>query len=272
MSTASVRDLDLLVSDLFPGSLKSRALGLLGWGFAFALHAGVLGVALQHHAQSEKQRPPMDVELLAPPPPAPPEPVPAAAAPEPEAKAVVRAAPRVAAAPPPAPAQAGALHTAKDDGPSPSADDPLDFTHDQSVTGFGAGVVAIGGTATFAPKGAAPAPVQAAKPSAAAASGNGEALTAAADLGRKPVLGEADPCRGYFPRDALDDVATASVLVVVAKSGAVSKASVVSESPASQGFGSAARACMLTKHFTPALDREGRPTATAIRVNVRFAR
>jgi outer membrane biosynthesis protein TonB len=106
----------------------------------------------------------------------------------------------------------------------------------------------------------------------AGARASGETLTPAADLGRKPALGEADPCRGYFPSAASSDVATASVLIVVGKSGSVSKASIVSETPRAQGFGAAARSCMLSKRFTPALDRKGRPVATAIRVNVRFTR
>jgi hypothetical protein len=275
MSTASLRDTDLFVGDLFQGPLKSRKLSTMGWGLAFALHAAFFGLALGHRAETnETERPPLEVELVPPPelpPPAPEPEAPPTPAPASEAKAAPLSAPRAAATPPPL-ARAGALHIAKADDNAPAADDPLDFTHDQSVMGFGAGVVAMRGTAAFAPQGAAPAKVQAARPMPTAAPGAGEALTPVADLGRKPALGEADPCRGYFPRDALDDVANASVLVVVGKNGGVSKVSVISESPLAQGFGNAARACMLTKHFTPALDREGRPTATAIRVNVRFAR
>ena len=67
-------------------------------------------------------------------------------------------------------------------------------------------------------------------------------------------------------------MAQTAVMVVVAKSGAVSSATVLSESPAGQGFGAAARACLLAKHFTPALDREGQLAATAVRVNIRFSR
>jgi len=62
------------------------------------------------------------------------------------------------------------------------------------------------------------------------------------------------------------------VLVTIAKSGAVSKVTLVSESPAGQGFGAAARTCMSRKRFTVALDREGNAAATAVRVNVRFTR
>ena len=67
-------------------------------------------------------------------------------------------------------------------------------------------------------------------------------------------------------------MATAAVLVTIGKSGAVSSVQLVSESPAGQGFGAAARTCMHNKRFSPGLDRDGNPTATAIRVNIRFMR
>jgi hypothetical protein len=97
-------------------------------------------------------------------------------------------------------------------------------------------------------------------------------LTPASDLSRKPGLGETDPCRGFFPNGATDDVATAAVMVTIGKNGAVSNVRLVSESPAGQGFGAAARTCMGGKRFSPGLDHDGNPTATAIRVNIRFMR
>jgi hypothetical protein len=62
------------------------------------------------------------------------------------------------------------------------------------------------------------------------------------------------------------------VRLVIGKSGKVSSANVVSESPAGQGFGEAARRCMLDQMFVPALDREGNGAATALNVNVKFSR
>jgi TonB family protein len=100
----------------------------------------------------------------------------------------------------------------------------------------------------------------------------GDGLTAAADLSQKPRLREADPCRGFFPSAARDDVAVATVRLVIGKSGKVSSANVVSESPVGQGFGEAARRCMLDQMFVPALDREGNGAATALNVNVKFSR
>jgi TonB family protein len=134
-------------------------------------------------------------------------------------------------------------------------------------------VVAIGGKARVGAAGARP---SSAPPSSG---GNGvalrpagEMLTPASDLSRKPALGESDPCGGYFPSAATDDMATAAVMVTIGKSGAVSSVRLLSESPPKQGFGAAARTCMSSKRFSPGLDRDGNPTATAVRVNVRFRR
>jgi outer membrane biosynthesis protein TonB len=61
-------------------------------------------------------------------------------------------------------------------------------------------------------------------------------------------------------------------MVTIQRSGAVSGVRLLSESPPRQGFGAAARACMASKRFSPGLDRNGNPTATALRVNIRFTR
>jgi TonB family protein len=97
-------------------------------------------------------------------------------------------------------------------------------------------------------------------------------LVAASDLSRKPGLNESDPCRGYFPSSASDDVASAAVMLTIGKSGAVSNVELLSESPPKQGFGAAASTCMKSKHFSPGLDRDGNAAKTRIRVNVRFER
>jgi outer membrane biosynthesis protein TonB len=210
---------------------------------------------------------PVDVELaFREPPPPPPEPEkeepkepepPKAEAPKPIAKL---------AAPPPA-ARAGAVLTAAPDPtPEPSAE-PFDFTSDPNSHVYGSGVVAVGGTADHGLAGARVggtgiAPVRPV----------GDGLTAVGDLSQKPRLRRDDPCRGFFPDAARDDVAAVSVRVVIGKDGRVSSANVVSESPAGQGFGAAARRCMLDEVFVPALDRQGMSAATAINVNVKFSR
>jgi hypothetical protein len=52
----------------------------------------------------------------------------------------------------------------------------------------------------------------------------------------------------------------------------VSSVSVLSESPAAEGFGDAARACLAAQRFVPPLDRAGRPTRTATQVRIHFTR
>jgi TonB family protein len=127
----------------------------------------------------------------------------------------------------------------------------------------------VGGTAAYGVQGAKADGVGS-KPLIRAPAGDG--LTAASDLSRKPSLPGRDPCKGYFPRAARDDAADVAVRVVVAQDGHVTSAQIVSESIAGQGFGAAARSCMLEQRFEPALDRSGAAAATAIRVNVRFSR
>jgi hypothetical protein len=266
-SPVAAAPLSDFVSELFERAAPRRSLRHIAWGVALLVHASVVAVAVKEGRATAALSRPLEVELAPEEPPAPVTP------PEPKLEEQVQRAAvmRPAAAPPPEPARAAALVTAKDD-PSltPNAEEPVDFTNDPSVLGFGSGVVAIGGTAKVGLKDARPSPVPSAAPAAPAPVG--DALTPASDLSRKPSLGESDPCRGFFPSTASDDVATAAVMVTIGRSGAVSAVQLLSESPPNQGFGSAARACMGGKRFSPGLDRDGRPTATKIRVNVRFSR
>jgi hypothetical protein len=263
-----------LLTELFADAAPSRRWGLFGWSVAIGAHALAAGLALAGEHPPPPALPALEVELS---PPAPPPPAPAAIAvplPPVEPRPAERAPTPKAAAAPPEPARPGALLTAKaDPAPSPAHDEPVDFTNDPSMLGFGSGVVAIGGKAQVGLAGARP---SSASPSTGASGvalrPAGEMLTPAADLSRKPALGEADPCGGYFPSNASDDVASAAVMVTIGKSGAVSSVRLLSESPAKQGFGAAARTCMGSKRFSPGLDRDGNPTATAIRVNIRFRR
>jgi hypothetical protein len=220
-------------------------------------------------APVERILPPVEMEFVdlpEPPPPPPPEP----AAPE-----EVKAAPVQAVAPaPPAAARAGALHLAKADAaPAQQTEEAVDFTTDPHGASYGGGVVAVGGTATFGAAGARVAPVSGTAPTAPVTPRPaGDALTPVSDLSRKPRLPGSDPCRGFFPGAATDDVGDVAVMVTIAKSGRVSLAQVVSESPRGQGFGAAARSCLASQAFVPALDRAGNAAATAIRVNLRFSR
>jgi hypothetical protein len=152
--------------------------------------------------------------------------------------------------------------------PSPS-DEPFDFTSDPNNHVLSSGVVAVGGTGSH---GLAGAQLGGRGTEPVHAPVRGDGLTAAGDLSQSPRLRESDPCRGYFPNSAHDDVAAAVVRVIVNQQGVATSASVVSESPIGQGFGAAARTCMLQQRFSPALDRQGRPAATAVNVNVKFSR
>jgi len=260
-----------LVAELFDHGTPRRIWSVLGWGVALGAHVLAAGLAVTDQRVVPRHEQPLEVELAPPEPPPPPLPV--ALPPEPApVERVAVAKPAAAAAP--EPAHVGALVTAKaDPAPTPHAEEPVDFTNDPGALGFGSGVVALGGKAEVG----APRAQLGGQPAASGTGGiaprpAGEALTPASDLSQKPSLGESDPCRGYFPAAASDDVATAAVLVTIGKSGAVSSVQLLSESPPKQGFGAAARTCMAGKHFSPGLDRDGNRAATAIRVNIRFTR
>jgi len=259
-----------LVVELFDSSPLGRGWGLLGWAVALGAHVLVAGLALSEHRAPPPEPLALEVELA---PPSPPAPLPALLPPPPEAHLAERpVAPKVAAAAP-EPAHVGALVTAKaDPAASPKADEPVDFTNDPGALGFGSGIVAIGGKAEVGVARAQASPAAAHATGGLAPKLAGDGLTPVGDLSRKPGLGERDPCRGYFPSSASDDVASAAVMVTIGKSGAVSDVSLLSESPARQGFGAAATTCMKSKHFSPGLDRDGNAAATRIRVNVHFER
>lgn len=149
--------------------------------------------------------------------------------------------------------------------PSPDAD-PVSFVTDPSGNPFGYGVVVRGGAATQVsarPGGSVPAR-QAAPPQ--------EISTAHSDWTHAPRLDEPDPCSGFFPRHAVADVGRVALVVVIDPGGRVASTSVADESPPGDGFGQAARTCLGTKIFTPALDRDGRPTGATATVRIRFSR
>ena len=270
-NTAEV-PLDALVGELFGRAARRRGLVLVGWALALGSHAAAALLFASHHGASTVERtpPPVDVEFVNLPEPEPPPPPPEAPAAEP-ARAMATSAP--AAAPPPA-ARAGALHTAAPDAAPPQqAEEAVDFTTDPNGKSYGGGVVAASGTAAFGVAGARVSPVPGSAPLApVTARPAGDALTPASNLSRKPQLPGSDPCRGFFPGSAQDDVGDVAVMVTIGKTGRVSNTQLLSENPRGQGFAGAARACMASQSFVPALDRDGNPAATAIRVNLRFSR
>ena len=146
-----------------------------------------------------------------------------------------------------------------------TSDEPVRFVTDPNGTSFGYGAVQRGGTAEAASptaRGGQPAP-------GPARAGSGTGLPV---LSRPPRLGESDPCRGFFPKRALADHGEVALRVRVERDGSVRVVTVGSETPAGQGFGAAARECLLSKHFSPALDEGGREVAVVSPVTVRFSR
>jgi len=266
----SERPLDSLIGELFGRATRKSRMVAVGWVLALGSHAAaaLLFYNRQEAASAKTTPPPVEMEFVAPPEPPPPPPE---VTPPEEAKA----APTRAAAPaPPAAARAGALHLASAQAaPAQQQEEAVDFTTDPHGASYGGGVVAVGGTAALGAVGARVVPEGGKTPGApVTARPAGDALTPVSDLSRKPQLPGGDPCHGFFPREAQDDIGDVAVLVTIAKSGHVSQTRLVSESPPGQGFGAAARTCLSSKTFLPALDRAGNPAATAIRVNLRFSR
>ena len=262
--------LDALVGELFGRASRRRGLALAGWVLALGGHVGLALLFANHRPQAAAghEPPPVEVEFVTPPEPPPPPPS------EAPAEASKPEAPSAAAPAPPAAARAGALHLAQPDAaPAPQAEAAVDFTTDPQGASYGGGVVAVGGTATFGAAGARVVPVAGNAPSAPVqARPLGDVLTPASDLSRKPRLPGSDPCRGFFPGSAQDDVGDVAVMVTIGKAGRVSNTRLLSETPRGQGFGAAARTCLASQSFVPALDRAGNSAATAIRVNLRFSR
>lgn len=191
--------------------------------------------------------------------------------PQPVARERVAPVPAAAAQEPPPAAHAGALLTATAE-PAPGAA-PVRFVSDPSGTSFGFGVVARGGTAERGAIGAAAGgqglPSETPTPRRGA---EGPAITPASELSRPPRLEQEDVCRGHFPAASQADQGVVTLRVVVQPSGAVSRVSVERETPANEGFGPAARLCLRTARFTPALGVDGGPTTAAARVTIRFSR
>jgi periplasmic protein TonB len=259
-----------LVDDLFSRLAPRRSHVAAAWVLALLLHAGLGAFALGHRASEPLAAVPLEVELLPPPPPPPPPPEPEPKPePEPPPRAPEPVAPKPVVQRAPAAAAAANVLTARPEPSEPAAPEPFDFTTDPNSTVLGSGVVAVGGSATHGVQGAQ-ANGTGNKPVVAAPAGDG--LVAASDLSRKPSLPGRDPCKGYFPARALDDVAYVVLRVTIAKDGAVRNTKVVSESVQGQGFGGAAQTCMQRQTFEPALDRDGRAAATAMTINVTFSR
>ncbi len=249
-----------------------------GFGFFRCVSEGNVAVTAQYLNRSStftlKVEPAIvmvDVPKDEPPPPPPP-PVEAEPAPAPQ-PAVPNTKPDNT--PPPPAAKVGNLLTATDD----KNDDPnqktYDFLTDPNGDEYGSGNAAKGGTADHGGPGAA----ANGKPGGTGTGGTGTGPAPAVqakpevDKSRVASLASSDnPCKGFFPGDADDDLATVQVLVTVKPDGTVNNVSVISENPKGQGFGKAARSCMLSAKFNAAFDKSGAPVAATQNFNIRFTR
>lgn len=180
--------------------------------------------------------------------------------------------------PPPPAAKAGKLLVAADDPNTQKSDEPTTFVHDENGQEYGSGTVAKGGTADVGKPGGKANGVDNGtgngqpKPGPLAAAGPPPPQITAADLSRKPALPGSDQCHGWFPSDADDDVGAVTLMVKIKGSGEVETVNVMNESPKGQGFGKAARTCIASKKFIPALDHDGKPVTFSYPVTIRFTR
>jgi protein TonB len=233
---------------------------------AIGLHVALALFAPASSVPLARLHPTMEVDLT-PPAPKPPAPEP----PRPEPIEPEKAPPPRATAPPraPAPAAAGKLLTAEP--AAQPSDEPLDFVTDPNGGSYGFGVVARGGSKEPSEGLSTPLPASP-QPAGAPIQKPGDGLTALADLSEKPHLVNDDPCAGFYPGDAIVDSAFALVRVIVESDGRTRNVQLLSETPAAQGFGAAARRCLSGQRWSPAKNHDGRAVPTATTFRVRFRR
>ncbi len=250
------------------GERDGSGRGAMALLIAAAAHAGLVAYALTQPPPPPAFTAVTEVELQQPAPPAPPPPPPPEPETPPEAPkepAPAARAPRAhrAAPPAPAPAAAAPLRTIEEN--VKTAEEPVRFVTDPNGTAFGYGTVARGGTGTGESGAQLP---QGPEVPASGAGGHGKAP----ELSRPPSLGESDPCRGFFPSKAQADRGEVQLKVRVEADGKVRSVTLAHEAPSSQGFGPAARECLLSKRFSPALGKDGQPVAVVSPVTIRFSR
>jgi periplasmic protein TonB len=231
---------------------------------ALLAHGALIALAFNHSPAARALVTTTEVELLPPAPPPAEPPPPSAPEPEP-VKPVVARAPRAPRAPapvepePPPAAAAAPLRVAEENAKVSS--EPVRFVTDPNGASFGYGAVARGGSGAGAgssgPRVEGPAPSSLAEPGS---------------LSRPPRLQEREPCRGFFPPTARVDRGEVALKLRVERDGSVRSLTVEREEPLGQGFGFAARDCLRSKRFSPALNRAGQPVAVMAPISVRFSR
>lgn len=211
----------------------------------------------------------IDAPKEEPPPPPPPEPDP-----EPVKAAPPEAKPQEAA-PPPAAAKVGSLLTAPDDSKNDPDEGAVKFLSDENGKEYGSGTAALGGTADQGGPNAKASGTPGGNGNGSPTStGTGAAVQVKppVDMSKPASLAIDNPCKGFFPGDADDDLATVKVMVTVKPDGGVQTVAVLDENPKGQGFGKAARTCMLSAKFNAALGVDGKATSATQQFNIRFTR
>jgi protein TonB len=257
--------------------IDARVSGVGAWfGFTsggmlmmVALMALASVVAWMHRAEAQIAEAPTEVDVMrddTPPPPPPP-------APEDEHKAEAPPPPRAAPheappPPPPPPAQAGKVLTAE-----PDPNEPVDLTGNTIVTGnadsYAGGTTTSNGTSATAVRGAAS---PTGKPG-----GTGAPTAAPAPVGpdrsHAAVLGGGKEWSCPFPPEAdaaQVDEARVALEVQIGVDGTAGAVDVLKDP--GYGFGRAARQCALRQRHTAAVDHDGNPIPSTIKVNVHFSR
>jgi protein TonB len=233
---------------------------------AACTHAAVAWALQQAPSHPLPPRAPIQVVDIDIPPIVPPPEAPATAPEPPKAESVRPTAPRaVHAAPqaaPPAPAAAVITRPADDS-------EPLDlggFVLGSTSTYAGGATVADGAPTTAIAGGST-------GPGATAPARPSPSIERGPDRSRRPAVAGGLEWRCPFPSEADAegiDEAVATIRIDVDAGGAVRGVSI--QSDPGHGFGREARRCALTKAWTPALDREGKPVDGTAVVKVRFIR
>jgi protein TonB len=199
----------------------------------------------------------IDVEPPAPPPPESPKPEPEPAAPsEPPKRAATQPPSEPASSPPPA----VPLLTES----SNENADLVDLTD----------TLVLGSTGSSRGKGAPNGAASGTGSAAASSRGSGPPSgSSELNLARgASVWGEPDWNCPFPPEADIDGVdrAVTTLRVELSGQGTVNRVAILRDP--GHGFGAAARRCALGKRYNPALDRDGRPIAAALVINVRFVR
>lgn len=100
----------------------------------------------------------------------------------------------------------------------------------------------------------------------------GFGVSAGRDLVHGPILRAATGCAGYFPADARAGHGEVEIDVTVDARGHARASQVLNEQPWGQGFGVAARGCVRTLSFAPAVDRSGAAISGHAKLRLRFDR